>query len=77
VEKIRRRRHRETLQNYKADLNFTFDKRESEVNLHNATSLPKSPSNVSPGSSSHRQKPDESGFEKVIYTDLLLPDYKN
>jgi hypothetical protein len=31
------------------DLNFTFDQWESEVNLHKATSLPESPSNVSPG----------------------------
>jgi hypothetical protein len=29
------------------DLNFTFDQPESEVNLHKATSLPESPSNVS------------------------------
>ena len=32
------------------DLNFAFDQRESEVNLHKATSSPKSPSNVSPAS---------------------------
>jgi hypothetical protein len=31
------------------DLNFAFDQRESEVNLHKATSSPESPSNVSPG----------------------------
>jgi hypothetical protein len=31
------------------DLNFTFDQRESEVNLHKATSSPESPSNASPG----------------------------
>ena len=31
------------------DLNFSFDQRESEVNLHKATSSPESPSNVSPG----------------------------
>jgi hypothetical protein len=31
------------------DLNFAFDQRESEVNLHKGTSLPESPSNVSPG----------------------------
>jgi hypothetical protein len=30
------------------DLNFAFDQRESEVNLHKATSLHESPSNVSP-----------------------------
>ena len=30
------------------DLNFTFDQRESEVNLHKATSSPESSSNVSP-----------------------------
>jgi hypothetical protein len=30
------------------DLNFTFDQRESGVNLHKATSSPESPSNVSP-----------------------------
>jgi hypothetical protein len=30
------------------DLNFAFDQRESKVNLHKATSLPESPSNVSP-----------------------------
>ena len=29
------------------DLNFAFDQRESEVNLHKATSSPESPSNVS------------------------------
>jgi hypothetical protein len=29
------------------DLNFAFDQRESDVDLHNATSLPESPSNVS------------------------------
>ena len=34
------------------DLNFDFDQRESEVNLHKATSLPESPSNVSPGTGS-------------------------
>jgi len=32
-----------------SDLNFAFDQRESEVNLHKATSLPESPSNVRPG----------------------------
>ena len=31
------------------DLNFAFDQRESEVNLHKATSSPELPSNVSPG----------------------------
>ena len=31
-------------------LNFAFDQRESEVNLHKATSSPESPSNVSPDS---------------------------
>ena len=31
------------------DLSFAFEQRESEVNLHKATSLPESPSNVSPG----------------------------
>ena len=30
------------------DLNFAFDQRESEINLHKATSSPESPSNVSP-----------------------------
>ena len=30
------------------DLNFAFDQRKSEVNLHKATSLSESPSNVSP-----------------------------
>jgi hypothetical protein len=30
------------------DLNFAFDQRDSEVNLHKATSSPESPSNVSP-----------------------------
>ena len=30
------------------DLNFAFDQRESEVNLHQATSSPESPFNVSP-----------------------------
>ena len=30
-----------------SDLNFAFDQRESEVNLHKVTSSPKSPSNVS------------------------------
>jgi hypothetical protein len=30
-------------------LNFAFDQRESEVNLHKATSSPELPSNVSPG----------------------------
>jgi hypothetical protein len=32
------------------DLNFAFDQWESEVNLHKATSSPKSPSNLSTGS---------------------------
>ena len=31
------------------NLNFASDQRESEVNLHKATSLPESPSNVRPG----------------------------
>jgi hypothetical protein len=30
------------------DLNFTFDQRESKVNLHKANSSAESPSNVSP-----------------------------
>ena len=30
------------------NLNFAFDQREKEVNLHNATSSPESPSNASP-----------------------------
>ena len=30
------------------DLNFTFDQRESKVNLHKSTSSLESPSNVSP-----------------------------
>jgi hypothetical protein len=30
------------------NLNFSFDQRKSEVNLHKATSSPESPSNVSP-----------------------------
>ena len=30
------------------DLNFSLDQRESEVNLHKATSSPESPSHVSP-----------------------------
>ena len=34
---------------YAGDLNFSFNQRESEVSLHKATSLPESPSNVSPG----------------------------
>jgi hypothetical protein len=29
------------------DLNFTFDQRKSEFNLHKATSSPESPSNMS------------------------------
>ena len=31
------------------DLSFAFEQRESEVNLHKASSSPESPSNVSPG----------------------------
>ena len=30
------------------DFNFAFDQREREVNLHKATSSPKSPSNMNP-----------------------------
>ena len=38
------------------DLNFAFDQRESEVNLHKATSSPESPSNVSPELRGEHQK---------------------
>jgi len=48
VEKIRGRRHKGDSSKLQGDLNFSFDQRESEVNLHKAISSPESPSNVSP-----------------------------
>ena len=42
-------KHKGDSSKLQGDLNFAFDQRESEVNLHNVTSSPELPSNVSPG----------------------------
>jgi hypothetical protein len=54
------------------NLNFTFDQRESEVNLHKATSSPESPSNVSPADSlislfMYSEHPDHSNYVGQVY----------